>query len=496
MAWVDGPVPASVTDLLDLQEQVRQAATICLPATVAVVPRPLKSASGGHRVEASATGVIIREDGLILSQAHVTHRPSTVDPKTGLIELRQPGDRVNVVLHDGRRMDAIVLGADYEWDLSMLQIVEPGAYPFVEVSAEPAFLGQWAIKTGHPLGYRDDRGTVVRLGRILYSGQSSTVADCQTTGGDSGGPLVDLDGRLIGLAHNSEQPRRLQDALNKDVPCLSSLVSTLTAALIQPRIQPMVSRDIVRLRNYSRLQQLRNAHQDARRFLSTDRSTHGRRTNVAWGDMALTSKGSVVEVLRHGVRAAFGTVVGADGLIATKASEIDDAPQCRFHDGQTITATIVETNLQYDLALLQVPRQKCCAVAWSTMPMKSRGHFLMAPDVGGDVLAWGIVSVPEKARTADPPSVIHRAPVPSDRKRPFRSYEESPSASFRCDEFPIAFEHDAPLLTDQCGGPLVDLSGQVVGITIARSGPHGCLAIPSTVIQSLFPTQKNGDQND
>ena len=60
--------------------------------------------------------------------------------------------------------------------------------------------------------------------------------------------------------------------------------------------------------------------------------------------------------------------------------------------------------------------------------------------------------------------------------------------SFRRDDSPVAFEHDIPLWLDECGGPLVGLNGKVIGITIARVGQHGCMAIPANVIE---PTASN-----
>lgn len=56
--------------------------------------------------------------------------------------------------------------------------------------------------------------------------------------------------------------------------------------------------------------------------------------------------------------------------------------------------------------------------------------------------------------------------------------------------FPVVFEHDAPLFPHECGGPLLDLDGNTVGITMARIGDHGCIAIPSESIRALLPDLK------
>ena len=62
--------------------------------------------------------------------------------------------------------------------------------------------------------------------------------------------------------------------------------------------------------------------------------------------------------------------------------------------------------------------------------------------------------------------------------------------NLRADDFPAVFEHDIPLLLDECGGPVIDLDGRAVGMTIARVAQHGCMAIPSDVIPGLVSRLK------
>jgi serine protease Do len=55
--------------------------------------------------------------------------------------------------------------------------------------------------------------------------------------------------------------------------------------------------------------------------------------------------------------------------------------------------------------------------------------------------------------------------------------------SFRRDGFEDAFSHDSVLVPEDCGGPLLNLSGQAIGINIARSARTESLAIPADVVQ-------------
>jgi serine protease Do len=58
--------------------------------------------------------------------------------------------------------------------------------------------------------------------------------------------------------------------------------------------------------------------------------------------------------------------------------------------------------------------------------------------------------------------------------------------------FPMVLQHDTILRPSDCGGPLVDLDGKVIGINIARSGRTESYAIPSETIKTLLDDLKSG----
>jgi S1-C subfamily serine protease len=58
--------------------------------------------------------------------------------------------------------------------------------------------------------------------------------------------------------------------------------------------------------------------------------------------------------------------------------------------------------------------------------------------------------------------------------------------SLRRDAFRWVFTHDGALRPEQCGGPVVDLAGRVVGLNIARADTTRTLAIPSDVLQVVI----------
>ena len=152
----------------------------------AALPRARKATVCIQLGQGSGSGVVISEDGLILTAAHVT---AGVDKE------------FDVVFEDGTKVKAVSMGLNSETDSAMAQIVDEGTYPFVEVDRkDQTELGDWVFSLGHSGGFDKERGCVVRLGRLVRIVNDSTwQSDCNLIGGDSGGPLFDLNGRLIGI---------------------------------------------------------------------------------------------------------------------------------------------------------------------------------------------------------------------------------------------------------------------------------------------------------
>ena len=173
--------PRSVGDLKVIQDDVQRVTAEVGPATVGLIT-PLGAGSG----------VVVNEDGLILTAAHV---------------IGEPGRRVGVYFPDGTVATGRTLGVHHgSTDAGMVQLVsEPGRerqWPHVELApadTEPA-VGDWVIALGHPERFDADRSTVVRLGRLIQVREGKSLrSDCTLIGGDSGGPLFNRKGQLIGI---------------------------------------------------------------------------------------------------------------------------------------------------------------------------------------------------------------------------------------------------------------------------------------------------------
>ncbi len=165
-----------LTDLVNLEAKVQAVAHKVMPATVALLSAETQS---------SGSGVITTAEGLILTAAHVI----------------QGAEEVSVVFTDGKQVRGKVLGANYSKDIAMVQIIDKGKWPFVEMgSSKPLAAGDWVIAMGHSAGFDAARTPPVRFGHVVSEGPGNFLTtDCTLIGGDSGGPLFDLNGKIVGI---------------------------------------------------------------------------------------------------------------------------------------------------------------------------------------------------------------------------------------------------------------------------------------------------------
>jgi S1-C subfamily serine protease len=79
--------------------------------------------------------------------------------------------------------------------------------------------------------------------------------------------------------------------------------------------------------------------------------------------------------------------------------------------------------------------------------------------------------------------------VPSAALSAFK-WNECP-LSLRRNGFPKVFSHDGGIAPEQCGGPVVDRFGQIIGVNVARADEVQTFAIPSGVVQKLVAELKS-----
>jgi serine protease DegQ len=143
---------------------------------------------GISRGGASGSGVIVRADGVIITNAHVVGTARTVEVTTA----------------DGRTLTGTVLGRDTQLDTAVVR-VSAGNLPAAPLgNSDRLEVGQLAIAIGNPLGLDRTvtRGVVSAINRDprgigIASGLIQT--DAAINPGNSGGPLLDSSGRVIGI---------------------------------------------------------------------------------------------------------------------------------------------------------------------------------------------------------------------------------------------------------------------------------------------------------
>jgi serine protease Do len=165
------PPPPLAADEMTIV-QVTRAVT----PTVVSIQRP-----GG-----TGSGVVIRGDGVIVTNAHVVGNATTVQ----------------VGLADGREYRGNVLGRDQTIDIAVVRI------PATDVPAAPLAdsdaiqVGQAAIAIGNPLGFERTvtSGIVSGLNRALGVQLEDLIqTDAAINPGNSGGPLLNSAGQVIGI---------------------------------------------------------------------------------------------------------------------------------------------------------------------------------------------------------------------------------------------------------------------------------------------------------
>ena len=144
------------------------------------------------RQRGQGSGVIINENGLVLTNAHVVEKV----------------DDVSVTLADGTICDGQVLGTDSVTDLALVKIEQSTYSSFAPLgNSEELEVGDWAIALGTPYGLEKTvtLGIVSSLHRDINSlGFSDKRLDLIQTDaainpGNSGGPLINSNGEVIGI---------------------------------------------------------------------------------------------------------------------------------------------------------------------------------------------------------------------------------------------------------------------------------------------------------
>src|SRR5690349_9803793 len=141
-----------------------------------------------HKTNSLGSGFIIDTSGIVVTNNHVI----------------ADADEINVIMNDGTKIKAEIVGIDKKTDLAVLKFKPPK--PLVAVKfgdSDKLRLGDWVVAIGNPfsLGGTVTAGIVSAKNRDISSGpyDSYIQTDAAINRGNSGGPLFNLEGEVIGV---------------------------------------------------------------------------------------------------------------------------------------------------------------------------------------------------------------------------------------------------------------------------------------------------------
>ncbi|HAA67684.1 MAG TPA: hypothetical protein DCE55_00945 [Planctomycetaceae bacterium] len=429
------PVPAGIEDLRTIEMMAQQIAEKVVPCTV-----------GLQVGQARGSGVLVSADGYIMTAAHVTGRP---------------GREVLVSFPNGKVTRGKSLGMHTAADIALVKINDDGPWPYVPTVSFDDFpeVGEWCIASGHPRGFQTERTPPIRLGRIVDIRDDVMRTDCPINGGDSGGPLLNSDGHVIGI--HSRISGNLTENLHGPVLACLEVWDRLKSGEIYPPLPPSQFLDLLdRNRDgmlsgnefsdgyyrqlYDRLierfdldpkksyplEQLAESlnwkgsptiswgkNYDAQtrtdNSLKDSRFVRGSEVTTIFKELTREAADIAVRIERNDKVVSLGTIVGPDGWILTKATELKDTKTtdaknnlvCVLGDGRKLPAKLVRTHQPYDLALLKVEATNLPTIPLYSGDKLPLGSWLITIGPKGEPESVGIVSVSAR-RIVGTPGVL------------------------------------------------------------------------------------------
>jgi serine protease Do len=141
-----------------------------------------------RRVNSLGSGFIIDASGIVVTNNHVISE----------------ADEISVILNDGTKLKAEIIGRDTKVDLAVLKVKSDKPLKAVAFGdSDKLRLGEWVVAIGNPfsLGGTVTAGIVSARNRDIQSGPYDNYiqTDASINRGNSGGPLFNLEGQVIGV---------------------------------------------------------------------------------------------------------------------------------------------------------------------------------------------------------------------------------------------------------------------------------------------------------
>ncbi len=277
----------------------------------------------GVKQIALGSGFIIDPSGYIVTNNHVIGQ----------------AEKVQVILQDGTKYAAHIVGRDTRTDLALLKIKADHPLPSVSFgNSNAAQIGDWVVAVGNPfgLGGTVTTGIISARGRDIHAGQFDDFLqiDAPINRGNSGGPTFNLDGQVIGINTAIYSPNGGSVGIGFAIP--SNIASRV---ITQLRDHGKVERGWLGVQIQAVTPAIAsslglNGDQGALVALVSPHSAAAT-AGLKQGDVVLTFNGSKVEKLRDLSRLVAATAPGAtssmtvwrDGHTVTMPVTVGEAPE-------------------------------------------------------------------------------------------------------------------------------------------------------------------------
>ncbi len=515
-----GETPENLGELSELQRHVHRLVERVLPATV------LLSNAGQPW---GSSGILVQRDGrnYVLSAAHST---------------RSAGRKMTIWMPDGSQIPGVTLGADRRNDVGLVLVETEAELPGVEIGGSANLKrGQWVLMLGHPSGRKPGRTAPVRLGRVLGVAKSGfVVTDCAMQGGDSGGPLLDMDGRLVGInsfctpnlavnVHGPIDPLVDQWAEFHDGKVIESKLPNKSKVSVSSMLlaQSLSQGDAMR-KAWASVAARANAS-IVRVFVGDEQRAIG--TAVA-RNLVVTKYSEIADedenaerTCRQGENSWSYSIVGHDypsdlAVLRIIGGQLEPIA---WHDATPSTGSLLASpggdSESICVGVLSAPPYQHTQPhiklgVWFKNWFKGQPQLQGVHQAGaaneaglraGDVVTQfaqeridntqQLMRLISKQRVGDKVEVTVKRDdaemtfevTLGDYRRSERVGQEvvwGPLSDVRTG-FEIILQHDTVLKPERCGGPLIDLEGQAVGLNISRAGRVETLALPAGEVQRL-----------
>lgn len=155
---------------------------------------------------ATGSGIIISEDGYILTNNHVISTSSTDSSNSNSYYQISEASKITVTLFgDTTEYEASIVGKDEETDLAVIKIDKTGLTKAEFADSDSIKVGEFAMAVGNPVGMDSTVtcGIVSAVNREVTDSDGKTYTLIQTDAaineGNSGGALVNSEGKVIGI---------------------------------------------------------------------------------------------------------------------------------------------------------------------------------------------------------------------------------------------------------------------------------------------------------